>query len=243
MRSTILQAVVIVGMLLSATSVVAETVEVPDKHFSIYLPPGWWDETPAGSEYDLELASSFGVVCYIDSDSWTGEADFEHLYDELQKALYELEDMGYNISAISPIENITVNGIKGIDVTLTTIVSVPGPSFPESVTVKERLVVFASESWSLAWALAFAGREPGFSLADADMDAIVNSFTVEEKSGGGYLSKSAALVIGLVVVVVVVIVVALLLVRKKPAPYVPAQAPPPQVPPGPPWPPPPPPTQ
>lgn len=138
----------------------------------------------------------------------------------MQQAIVELQTTGYSVSVVVATQNITVDGIMGVDVTISMTVT--------SVSVKERIVIFASEDWGLGWFFIFAGVDPGFTQSDAGMDAIVNSFTVEEKDGGGgLLSGTTAILIGVgVAVVVVVIVVLLLLMKKKPAPVAPFPGPP-----------------
>ena len=206
-------------MLFAASAALAETIDVPGKHFSIDLPAGWTDSTEAGSEYDLELTGPSGIVCMIDSETWVAGDSYEDLNEMMQETITELQAEGYSVSITVATQNITVNGVSGIDTTISLFVS--------STTVKERLVIFASEDWNMGWFLIFAGVEPGFSQADSGMDAVVNSFTVAEKEGdGGILSRTTVilLVIG-VVVVVVIIVVVLLLMKKKPSPAAPMPMP------------------
>lgn len=233
MRSGALIVLVTVSLLFCASVAVAETVEVSLKHFSVNLPSGWTDTTEAGGEYTLSLAGPLGVICFVVVDDLPGDDSFDNLNDLMEEVVAGVEDEGYSVSFSVATQNITVNGVKGIDTTISMTLL--------TTVVKERIVVFGSEDWDLAYVFIFAGLDPGFSQADSGMDSIVNSFSVDEKEeGSGILSGATLAILGVGIIAVIVVVVVLLMMRKKKVATPPTQGtmqqgpPPPMQPPAPP---------
>lgn len=223
MRVRTFLAIVALGILVSASAAAAETIDVPSKHFSIDVPSGWTD-TSTGSGYDVQLTGPSGMTCFIESETSVNDTNFDDLNSLMQQVLAELEAGGYAISVSASTANITVHGVKGIDTTISMTILM--------MTVKERIVIFASDEWDMGWMIIFAGMDPGFSQADSSMDAIVNSFSVEDKDGGGILSGATGIILiaGIVAIVVIVVVVVLLLMRRRQVPGPPMQGPPMQPP-------------
>ncbi len=222
MRVSLCALPLVVSLLCVSTLGSAGTVvHVEDSHFSVEVPTGWsyeLDVTSDGDVLDLQIVSPTGFpLCIVESDSWPGIVSSGTLYVEVMEGIDEFEAEGYSITIVSAVQNITVNGVMGNDVTVR--MSLLGD------TLLMRIVIFASDEWDLGWLLGFAGDDSSFSTYGFSIQSIIDSFSVDSKGGGISSALWIVLSVGLVVVVVIVVAV-LMLMKKEPAPVPPPTGPP-----------------
>ena len=205
------------------TSSAATLVNMNDLHISIELPTGWTYERNAstgGVTYDLEIqgptSGSFQPYGLMDHRSWPGSVSNSTLWAEMENELDDVrEDPEVtSVVMISVAVNSTINGVTCNDMTIDLDYS--------GTTVRERLVVLASDDWNMGWKLGIACVSSQWSTYSSQIDTIINSLTVAEKPP----SNSSALLLGVGIVLAVVIVIAVVLLvmrgRKKPEPGLPA---------------------
>ena len=187
-------------LILSCLSTVsAETdVRIENKHITITLPAGWNYErnvTNDGDFYDLEFASpARGLVPAqgtLLTDAWTKAVNNLTLYVEMQATISYVKNSPVftSVTIISAPQNRTINGMMAIDATIHTITT-------ESIDMRERVVIMASNGWNLAWAVVFATLDSEYSLYGSDINSIIDSMIVDAEPGNPLQNMSGAILIG-----------------------------------------------
>jgi hypothetical protein len=209
----------------------ATTVRMSDLHVSLELPTGWTYErnsSSGGLIYDLEIQgpTSGGYQPYglLDHMSWPGSVSDSSLWAEMKRERDDMrQDPDITSSVIiSPGVNGTLNGVKSNTMTIDMTYS--------GLTIRTRMVIIASDAWNMGWKFAIASVSSQWSMYSSQIDSIINSLTVSEKTGTDQSMLFAG--VGILIVVVVVILVVVLALRKREKRQEMPPAPPPIQPPG-----------
>jgi hypothetical protein len=198
----------------SLNSEAATTLNMSDLHISMEIPTGWTYErnsSSGGVIYDLEIQGpvSGGYQPYglLDHSRWPGTVSDSSLWAEMKKERDDIRndpEASYVVIA-SPATNGTINGTKSCDMTMLMTYS--------GVSVKERIVILASSDWNMGWKLAIACVNAQWTTYSSQIDTMISSMTVEEKT-----STEMSMVyvgVGLLVVVVVVILIVVMVMRDR----------------------------
>jgi hypothetical protein len=202
-------------MLLPAAFVQGTTVNLSDKHVSIYVPANWTSQrnyTTKGVTYDLwiegPVSGGYRPLGDLSTRPWLGSITDNTLYTQMTYAIDGAKTTygSSNVQVVSAPANITLNGEHASDATV--LVAVSG------VTFRERWVIVISGAWHQAFGLSLEAVDTQWSDYSDTFSTIVNSITIAEKENavGG---QSMRVIVGIGVAVVVVVAVVLLAVRKK----------------------------
>jgi len=216
------------------------TVNIAYKHVSLELPADWLYERNysfTGITYDLymegpddgSLIPPYGCMMM---SAWLGVVSQSSMWATFKSGLDDLKsdpDMT-GVVVVSAPTNKTLGDIPAIDCTLRYTVS--------GMALEMRMIMAVSDDWNLEYDMVFVDEASDWSASSADINSIVNSFTVAQKQttggdGGIDTTVLAIAAIAVVLIVVVVVVVLLLMQKKKepvpmmPPPVQPGYAPPP----------------